>query len=151
MKIWIKLCSIDKWMLVELPWNRWKIFHYINACVDQAFRIMAACCVLHHYYQLMLLGPHIDPLCGARGQVLLLMKIKHLCNVKKQCVLHFSQIGWVRISTPFDVLHEHFENIGACYIWVFNTLLWNLDRKSIRRAFTSCSLQNEKIKSNKII
>jgi hypothetical protein len=52
--------------------NRWKIFHSVNAHVDQALRIMVACCVIHHYYQLMgmPLGPQIYPICGARGQVL---------------------------------------------------------------------------------
>jgi hypothetical protein len=36
-------------------------------------------------------------------------------NVEKQCVLVFSQIGWLSMLTPFNVLHN-FGNIGALYL-----------------------------------
>jgi hypothetical protein len=55
--------------------NRWRIFHCINAHVDQALGILMACCV----FQLSSIeglpppsrGFKKDPLCCARGQVLL--------------------------------------------------------------------------------
>ncbi len=47
------------------------------------------------------------------GKCLFYVKVELPHNVKKQCVLHFSQTRWLYALTPFDVLHEHFGNIGA--------------------------------------
>ncbi len=56
--------------------NRWRILHCINAHVDQAPRILMACCVFSQLLSIEGLPPpprglQKDPLCCARRQVLL--------------------------------------------------------------------------------
>jgi hypothetical protein len=77
------------------------------------------------------------------GKCLFFVNVKLPRNMEKQCVLHFSQIGLLYAPTPFDVLQEHFGNICASDLR-FIILVWNLEDKSIRRAPSSCNLQNWK-------
>ncbi len=98
--------------------NRWRILHCINACVDRAPGILMACSVFHNYCQLK--DHHHSQEVFKKihfvvqgGKCFFFMKVKSRHNMEKQCILHFSQIGWLSTPTPFDVFYDHFGNIGA--------------------------------------
>ncbi len=52
--------------------NKWKILHYINACVDWAPKIVVACCFFHKFWKntLAIKGLPIDLFYGIRGQMM---------------------------------------------------------------------------------
>jgi hypothetical protein len=74
--------------------------------------------VLHNYCQLMGLPPPPKgvqeyPLCCVKGQVPLLHEGQVTSHHGEAMPVTFSQIESLSVPTPFDVLHEHFGNIGA--------------------------------------
>jgi hypothetical protein len=56
-------------------------------------------------------------------------------------MLQFSQIEWLFTLTPFDVLHEHFGNIGALDLRFYYIGL-KFGTQAIKRAPSSYNLQN---------
>ncbi len=156
MEIWIKSCLINKWMLVELTLRMLLGFLKTSggSCITSLYVLIKLLELWWFVVSFIIIANWWDyhrleevfkkiPFIVQGGKYFFFMKVELPHNVEKQCVLHFSQIGWLYAPTPFDVLHEHFGNIGALDLRFYYVDL-KFEDKSIRRSPSSCNLQNWK-------